>query len=182
MPRPVSAALATEAAKVITSFGYLVELGLPSVRRWSNIGQVTYDGQTWLDVDFGLDGVSLDPDAPLGARLSVQNLAPAAGESARIAEVLVDPAVIPANVTVTVYQFAYGALAAGDAPKIATMAISGIDFAHDVVTISLSESKDAASFCPRRRVNAANGFKFATPVGTVIPWEGEVFVAEAPNG
>lgn len=182
MTRSISSALATELAKTITTVGYLVEIGLSSVRRWSTIGQVTWNSQTWLDVDFVIEGLSFDPDSPLTGTLTVQNLAAPAGESVRAAEIFLDSAVIPANVPVTVYQFAAGALAAGDVPNLAVMAIGGIEFSHQSVQIALEESKGAAAFSPRRRVNATNGFKFATPSDQVIVWENEIFVTSPPNG
>lgn len=182
MPRDISSALATELAKTITTVGYLVEIGFSSVRRWSNIGQVTWNSQTWQDVDFAVDGLSFDPDAPLSATLTIPNVGIPAGESVYPSALFIDPTLALTTIPITVYQFAYGALAVADVPKVAVMAIDGVDFSHAAVRIALAESKDAAAFSPRRKINTTNGFKFATPAGTVIPWQGEVFVAGPANG
>lgn len=185
MPRSISSALATELAKTITSVGYLIEIGTTTIRRWSNIGQVTWNSQTWQDVDFSIDGLAFDADADLAARLIIQNLGGIAGETPSTktaAEIFLSSTEHMYDITVTVYQFARGALATIDVPKIAVMAMNDCEIGLDRVSINLMESKSEAAFSPRRRISPTDGFNFATPAGAVIVWENEILTVEPSDG
>lgn len=176
MPRPISSALATELAKTITSVGYLVELGLTTPMRMSNIGAVTWNSLSWADQDFAVEGLVFDADVPLTGQLSIQNL------DGAIASTLLAPAEKMYDTTVTIYQFARGALAAGDVPKVAVMAIASLEVALERVTLALVEAKSATAFSPRRRVTAAFGFNFATAPGTTFQWGNEIVTIASADG
>lgn len=176
MPRTVSSALATELAKTITSVGYLVEIGTSTPKRLSNIGTVTWNSLTWSNSDFSVDGLAFDTDQPLTASLAIQNLDGVMGAA------LLSSSEKMYSTLVTIYQFARGALAAGDVPKVAVMAISTLEVTLARVSLSLVEAKSATSFTPRRRVTPAFGFSFATAPGTTFQWGNEIITLEAPDG
>lgn len=176
MPRSISSALSTELAKTITSVGYLVHITTTTPQRWSNIGQVSWNSQTWADVDFSIDGLQFDIDAALSARLSIQNLDGTAGTL-----FLADSETI-STLTVTVYQFEREALAVADVPKIAVLAIADCEVTPTRVVLQLVEQKSEAAYAPRRRINPTNGFYFATPPGSTIVWGNEILTLEASDG
>lgn len=176
MPRAISSPLATELAKTITSVGYLVEIGTSTPKRLSNIGTVTWNSLTWTNSDFSVDGLAFDTDQPLTASLAIQNLDGVMGAA------LLSSSEKMYSTLVTIYQFARGALAAGDVPKIAVMAIAAMEVTLERVTLSLVESKSSTSFTPRRRVTPAFGFSFATAPGTTFQWGNEIITLESGNG
>lgn len=176
MPRTVSSALSTELAKTITSVGYLVEIGTTTPKRLSNIGTVTWNSLTWTNSDFSVDGLAFDTDQPLTGRFAIQNLDGVIGAA------LLSGAEKMYSTLVTIYQFARGALAAGDVPQVAVMAIATMDVTLERVSLALIESKSATSFAPRRRVTPAFGFSFATAPGTTFQWGNEIITLESANG
>lgn len=173
--RTVSSALSTELGKSITEIGYLVQLGLSSVARWSNIGQVSWNSQTWFDRSFQVAGLDFNADSELKARLDIANHDGVAGA------LLLDPSESMYDLTVTIYQFARGALAIDDVPLVATMAVDACRVTPERVTLDLTESNTDAQFSPRRRI-APPDFAFATPAGTVIAWGNEIYTVEASDG
>lgn len=182
MPRTLSGAAATEAAKTVTAPGYLVDISLAAVRRWSNVGQFTVAGNVYKDVDFAIEGLSFDNEGQLTGTFRAQNLDVPSGESVRIGDLLRDSAVRLADLTFTVYQFFTGALSSGDAVQLAIMSPTGLEIVPDEVRISLAETANSARFAPRKFVNLNNGFKYATNIGKVITWQNEIFTAGAPVG
>lgn len=175
MPRSLSAALQTELAKTITSVGYLLTVGLSTPQHWSNIGTVTWNAINWTDTDFDLSGLDFNADADLAARLTIQNLDGAAGAIFLSAtEHLYD-------IVVTVYQFARGALAVGDVPQIATLAVDDCEITPERVTLSLTDKNVDAQVSPRRRIAPSDGFNFATPAGTILTWGNEIITLEAAD-
>jgi hypothetical protein len=176
MPRTVSSALSTELAKTITSVGYLVEIGTATPKRLSNIGTVSWNSLTWTESDFAIDGLAFDTDQPLTGSLVVQNLDGVMGAA------LLSSSEKMYSTVITVYQFARGALATADVPKVAVMAIATMEVSLERVSLSLVESKSATSFTPRRRVTQGFGFSFATAPGTTFQWGNEIIVLESANG
>lgn len=172
--RTLSSALLTELDKTVTEVGYLVQWGTSPVMRWSDLGEITWDSRIWVPVDFTLQGLDFDGEAELSATLTVQNL-----DSVAAGAFL--GAAVP-DVAVEIHQFARGALAAGDAPRIAVMAIDGCEIGLDRVTVRLIEQSALSSFAPRRSIDASHGFRFALPAGTMIAWESELFIAEPEDG
>jgi hypothetical protein len=174
--RTVSSALSTELANTITEVGYLVEINLASVQRWSNIGQVSWNAQTWLDRSFEIGGLDFNAESELTARLAIANHDGVAGA------LFIDPTESMYDLTVTIYQFARGALGASDVPLIATMAVDACRITPDRVTLDLAEVNTDAQFSPRRRIAPSEGFSFATPAGVTIPWGNETYTVEPSDG
>lgn len=183
MSRTVSAALSTQLGNPVTSVGYLVEIvSSGKTRRWSNIGQVTWNSLTWYDVDFSIEGLNFDVEVELTAVLKIQNIAVLADEIVRASELFLDDADKLYDVPVTIYQFEREALAVADVPKIAVMAINDAAMEDELVAVSLVEKKSNAMFAPRRRINAAHGMEFALPPGSQILWEQEILILEPEDG
>lgn len=176
MTRPISGALATELAKTITSVGYLVELGLTTPMRISNIGQVTWNSLTWADQDFSVQGLVFDADQPLVGQLAIQNV------DGAIASTLLAPTEKMYETSVTIYQFARGALGLSDVPKIAVMAIASLEVTLERVSLALVESKSATASSPRRRVSPDFGFNFATAPGTQFGWGNQIVTIASADG
>ncbi len=176
MPRSVSSALATELAKTITSVGYLVEIGLTTPKRLSNIGTVTWNSLTWTASDFTVEGLSFDTDQIISARLSIQNLDGVIGTA------LLASGEAMYETLVTVYQFARGAVAVDDVPKLAVMAVESLEVTVERATLSLKEAKAVTAFTPRRRVAPAFGFYYAAAPGSSFQWGNEIITLEAGYG
>lgn len=170
MGRTISPTLEAAIAATITSIGYLVFLDFPGLpTRWSNLGTVVWNGNTYNAADFQISGVSLGAEEPLSqASLRVQNLDNSAGA------LLLGNAV--ANVPVTIYQFSSGTLGASDVPTIGTWEIAGAEIGLDFATISLRPDKARKLYAPTKRVDPAFGLSMATPPGAVVQWGAEVYV------
>lgn len=174
MPRAISTGLATELAKTVTRVGYLLQINGSEIRRWSNLGDVTYLGVPWADVDFEITGLRWDADRDPECQLRMNNL-----DSAAAAWFLLEPL---ADVTVDLYQFAAGALADGDAPQIARFVFDGMTVRLATLEARLTAQSSLYSYSPRRRVDSSNGFSYALPKGTQITWGNEVFIVEPEDG
>jgi hypothetical protein len=177
VPRVISAALSAQFAQTVTSVGYLVHIGFSSPVYWSNIGTVQYPsgGQTWTDKSFSIDGLAFDIDREMEATLTIDNLDGAAASLFLAGDRLYDT-------IVTVYQFDRDALASGDAPKIARMAINSADISLKSVNVRLSEQSAQAAYSPRRRINPTDGFYYATPPGATFSWGGSTIILEDSEG
>lgn len=176
MPRTTSAALNTQLGNTVSDVGYFVQIGLSSIQRWSNIGQETWNGQTWLERSFAVSGLNFSSEDDLSATLTIANHDGVAGA------LFINASEKLYNVSVTIYQFARGALAAGDVPLIATMTIVSCKIKNDTVVLTLGDIKTEAIYSPRRRISPADGFNFATPAGITIVWGGEIYITEPDNG
>lgn len=174
MPRTITAALAVELAKTVTSVGYLIQINASQILRWSNLGDVTYLGVPWVDVDFAIEGLSWDSDRDPECSLQIQNLDNA------IAALFLNEAM--ADVTVDLYQFARGALASGDASQLARFVLGNTKIKLDKLEVPLIGQSSLSEFSPRRRIDQVNGFYFALPRGTQLVWENEILIAEPENG
>lgn len=176
MLRTLSSALATEFAKSVTQPGYLVQIGLSTPLRLSNIGTVSWNSLTWTASDFTVDGIAFDADQPTSGRLSIQNL------DGVIGALLLSASESMYDTAVTVYQFDRGALAADDVPKLAAMSIATLDVTIERVTLALVESQGSSQYSPRRRVSSGFGFEYATAPGSTFQWGNEIFTVGAADG
>ncbi len=170
MPRIITVALQNELSLPVTRVGYLVQWNGSFPYRWSNIGAVTYNAVPWIDFDFSLTGLEFDPEKEQSATLTAGNLDDAAA-AFFLQEVVSD-------MTVDIYQFAGGALATGDAPKLARLAVGAVSSGLDTTEVQLVSYATSESFSPRRRIDTYNGFNFALPAGTKLPWENQIFILE----
>lgn len=170
MPRDTSAAFDAEIDKPITAVGYLMQINASQTLRWCDIGDQTYMGFPWVDVDMEIKGLRWEIDRDVEFSFEVSNL-----DNAVAAIFLTEQM---ADVTVDLWQFARGALADGDAVHIARCVIDSCRIKPDRMEASCSGQASMSAFSPRRRIDSTNGFKFALPRGTVIQWGGETFVTE----
>lgn len=175
--RTVSSAFNTEIIKTVTSVGYLIDVNFPTASdlKWSNIGAVTWNSVNWLDRDFEVSGLNFDVDDELSCTITIPNLIKA-GETYPSAIFMGSDKLY--ETPVTIYQFARGALAVADVPKMAYMVINGAKITIDKVVLSLGEYKIQGGFSPYRKINNAFGFKFCQPPGTKIIWGNEILTVE----
>lgn len=174
MPRTVSSGLQTELNKPITSVGYLLQINASITMRWSNIGDVTYQGVPWTGVDLVISGLKWDPDRDPECSISVQNL------DSAVAALFQTEAM--ADVTVDLYQFARGALTSGDAVQLARFVFDGrVQIKVDRIEAHLAAQSSLYSFAPRRRVEVSTGFSYALPRGTQIAFGTETLITEQQN-
>lgn len=169
--RALSPAVLAAVDAVITSPGHLVYLELlPTPARWSDIGQVTTpDGNTWAAVDMDVQRIAVSGDrAPAGFTLRIGNL-----DSAIAALLLAnDLSAVP----LSVFGFDRGAIGVGDFVKLGTWHITNARIGIDDASITCAPILYTVPF---RRVDAANGFNFATPAGTQITWGTETLIMDA---
>lgn len=170
MPRTVTAALQTQLSKTVTDIAYLLQWNGSQVLRWSNAGNVTYNGVLWGDVDFDVTGFRNDPSQDPSATIAVQNLDNEIGAFFML-EKMVD-------VAVDLYQFSPGALAAGDAVQLVTLAVGGVTIGIDKLQVALVGQTSDSAYSPRRRIDLINGFGYALPDGSIIPWGTENLILQ----
>lgn len=174
MPRTLSTATQNALGATITSVGYLVDIVVGATTlRLCDIGPVTWNGNAYTSADMKISGAGFSADSSFSGdfTISLQNLDNVAG--------LLFTSVRLADCSVTVRQFERSAIAVADPALMATMAISGADIGIDRVTLRLVASESSYLFAPRKRVDAAHGFKFATPDKTRIVWGYEVFIVNS---
>lgn len=179
--RTISSALNTELTRNTTSVGYLMNVNFPTASdlNWSNIGAVTWNSISWQDRDFQVIGLNFDVEEQLSATIKIPNLTKS-GETLPSDIFLGNDKLYDAPVTI--YQFARGALALADVPKIAYLAINGAKINANEVVLTLGEFKLQGGFSPVRKINNTFGFKFCQPPGTRIVWGGEILVVGEKNG
>lgn len=171
MPRTIGGGRTVAAARVVTDPGYLLQFNLDDgIQRMSNLGDIDWNGAIWPGVDFMISGLTWQPDQDITATLTIQNLDSVASNeflNEQLSDVLVD-----------IYEFDAGQVGPDDVPKIAQLAIDKCRAGLKNVTIALLGQSSLTLWCPRQTIDAANGFKFAMPAGTQIPWGQEIFVIE----
>lgn len=171
MPRSVSVALQSRLASAITDFFYLIQINASQVLRWSNGGEVTVSGVIWTNVDFKLDGFDWEGGAQIPGRLRAQNFDNALGAF------FMNEAM--ADVTVDVYQVERTVLT--DPQYLGRWVLDDTNIGLDFLETALMSSQSANATSPRRTVDTFNGFFYALPVGTQIPWGNEIFILGANN-
>jgi hypothetical protein len=171
MPRSITVALGTAFAKPVTSPGYFVQWsGLSQPLRWNNIGgDLVWNGNTWVTVDFGLSGIAFDEEGAGTPTLDVNNL-----DSAVAALFLTDDL---SGAVADIWQFERSALANLDPVIVGRYCIDDdAVITPTSVSLPLAPEQGDNAFLPRRRVDRYNGFTFAAPKNTRIPWGAEIFV------
>jgi hypothetical protein len=174
MSRTTTTAFNTAIAQTVTSVGYLVEIdfgGSPTeILRWCDLGNQTYAGYTWTDMDMAVQGFQavMEGLGVGGMTLDVQNL-----DSAIVQRVLNN---VSFDTSVRVWQIAREVGSPSDAPQLADMVSDGTEIGLDRVRIKLIPRASRYSYAPRKRCDASSGFNNATPIGTKISWGGEVYV------
>ena len=166
--RTLSAAALAAVDAVITAPGHLVELQLtPTPARWSDAGQVTATPDiTYADVDMKLARLAIVGDAAQpGFSITLGNLDSAIGALLLGNDL--------ANAPVQVWGFDRAAILPADFVNLGIWSVTSARIGIDTATLNLAPVFYTAPF---RRVDPANGFKFATPEGTKISWGRELTI------
>lgn len=180
MSRDTTAGFNSALDQTSTATGYLVQLELPGSPtvslRWSDLGALSYDGQSWSEQDMtvGGYGATIEGFGSKEMTLEVQNL-----DSAIIALLLGSTVY---DMPVTIWQMARGIGSPDAAPKLARMVVDGAEMGFAFVKLKLLPIAQRYAFAPFRKVDAANGLANATPEGTRIPWGNELFILETYRG
>lgn len=168
--RTLSAALLTELGLVVTRPGYLVQMNFSTTIRLSTMGDISWNGYTWVAADVALSGIGQDGTGMASGSLMLGNT-----DSAYGAVVLTEGA---SDIAVSIWACYAGATASGDPVQIFSGGMDGADIGTDKVTVALVAQKNQTLSAPRVFINKANGFNFLQPAGTKIAVNGEVFILE----
>lgn len=155
--RTLSGTLATELGLTITRPGYLVSIAFGTPLYLSTLGDLSFNGRTWVGADVKVSGLRTDEKSQQSGTISFGNMNLAYG-SLVLNEGVADRAI-------EIYSVWAGA------PADAMLEFSGTGDSADVgerVTITLSQSKSRVLYSPRRFIGASTGFNTLLPNGTTI--------------
>jgi hypothetical protein len=164
MPRITTPALDARLAAQTTAVGYLVRIEqLAAYRAPATTLQICDIGETnnaslgtFVAEAFAVQGAGSQ-----SASLAVQNVNGAMGAFVLQANPL-------AGVPVTIWQFERGA--PNDAVLLGKYVTESADVGIDQVVMRLNMKNTKYKFAPSRRINYANGFRFALRPGEVFLW------------
>jgi hypothetical protein len=166
--RTLTAGMLAAVQAVVTSPGHTFFINTtPTPILWSDIGQITLAPYTYQAVDLKVSGIAFNGDGkPTGISLNVGNLDSSIG------------ALLLANDLAATDVYVSGVDRAGlatfsDPVAFGRFNITGAKIGIDTCTINLAPPYYTAPF---RRVDAPNGFRFATPAGTQISWGQETLI------
>lgn len=154
--RTLSPELLAELALPVTAPGYLVRIAFAIPVYLSTLGDIEWDGNTWLAADVRVAGLSIGERPGQRARLSIGNAdrvmgALVLGEG--VAERAIDIWAVWSGVVEPIHLFS----GVGDEAQVA-----------ERVDIALVGEHQRTAFLPRRFINAASGFRTLLPAGTVV--------------
>lgn len=173
MPRTITSTLQAKFDTPLTYVYYLVQINGSQILRWANGGtDPVVSGVPWSTVDFEVSGLKWSGGSLVSANLRAQNFDNA------VAAFLINETV--SDITVDIFQIEGSVLA--DPQALGTLVMDDAHVSPDYMEVTLISSQAANAMSPRRLVDVFNGFKFALPIGTKIPWGDEIFILEANRG
>lgn len=165
------AALSTELAKTVTTPLYLIQIGFTPVVRYSTRGDVSYNGQSWLDIGASVDRITADSVRGRVATITLSNhddavsaLILAQGireKTCQIWQAYSATSPIPTDQIIQVFN---GYLV--EVPQVNT-----------IVTLVANALPESVTLTPRFRITPPTA-NHLPPPGTKIAWNGETFVLE----
>ena len=170
--RTLSAALLAELGATVTRPGYLIDIAFSVPLRLSTIGDVIFDGASYVAADATVSGVAWDAGGGQRGRLVLGNADLAIGT------LVLDEGIADRGIVITaVYA---GALAVADAVVVfdGVGDTASIDPGSGKVSIELAQQGRRTTYCPRRTISAATGFRHLQPAGTRIAFGGEIYTLE----
>ena len=171
MSRSISSPLATEFAKRVTRVGYLVQIsGGAYPLNLCDLDTVSWDAKVWSAYSFALSGIGSGGEAGL----EIQNLDSAIASYFSSLDL--------SSATCDVWQVAPSALGASDVVRLGRYMLGACEITTDRMGVRLIPQRSLTSFSPRRRIDPSNGFNFAIPDGTKIPWESELYIVGDERG
>lgn len=162
--RSLNAALITELGLTVTRPGYLVSVGFSTPQYYSTLGDISFDGKTWLGSSVRVEGLQRITKTGRAALLrfgdsdqAVSALALNEGVSDRV---------------VQIYSVYAGA------PTHAVLELSGVGDSVEIGTdtsISVVEFSAARVMLPKRRIGKETGFNTLLPSGSGIWIGGSIY-------
>jgi hypothetical protein len=156
--RDLSLDLLTELALSVTRPGFLVELGFDDPVRYSSMGDVTWNGETWISADVTVALSKIDGKGNAECGLTLGNTSQAIGGMI-LANGL-------AGRSVKVWVAYAGALDTADVVQVFEGTASDSQIGDDDVVIKAVVDSIKAQFSPRKRINRSTGFSVLLPRGT----------------
>ena len=200
MARAIPATLQAEFDKPVTRVGYLLELSTSPPLRWSDLGTLVWKGNTFIAYDFTVQGL-VGSGIGRGGTLQVQNLDDAAAAALvsadmsaltcslwAVAPTALDDTGPGGPLSALLLENADGLtfenddfLIIEDNPpspvvKLGQFSLGEMEIELDALRLRLIAASAVDAFAPRRRVDTGQGFNYALPEGTQIPWEGDIYV------
>lgn len=165
--KTLTVALNAELALTVTRPAYLIEILWPATgsalaitQRLSTLGDIAWDGRTWLGADAVVSGVSQDGLGSNTASLALGNTDMGASTN-----VLTYGA---ADIPVKVWAVYAGATALADAVLVFSGVFDGCDISASKVTFKLAAQRSNTFNSPRVFINQVNGFKYVLAAGSLI--------------
>lgn len=166
--KTLSAALLTQLGLTVTQPGYLVQLGYtPTPLRYSTLGDISWNAQTWIGNDVKVSGLSTDGKGSSSAGLRIGNTDLAIGTIA-LAQGAND-------IAVDIWAVYAGATATGDPVQVFSGVLNGADIDAAAATFTLSAQSNSTLSSPRKFINQLNGFSQLKSAGSTLRWGTEAF-------
>jgi hypothetical protein len=162
----LDAALIAELGLTVTRPGYLVEMAFSTPLYLSSIGDVSWDGKTWVAADVRVNGLSRDERGGGAGQIVLGNA-------------LLDYGALVLNEGVADRAIRVWAVWAGVIDPVAEF--NGVGDAADIgekVTISLAAQGTRALYSPRRFINSSTGFNTLLPRGTKLAIGNTTYILE----
>lgn len=173
MSRTLSGPTATAAGKTFTQPGYFVQLGFSTVQRFSSRGDITWNGQNWLNNNIDVKQLQESPNGSANVSLVIGNSDLAFGAVCLNEQ--------PQGKLVSIWAFYEGAVAAADPVPFFSGEIDESAIGEDAVTLTLTDSNASTIIIPRQRITRAAGFSRLVPAGRVIEFGGLRIELTAPR-
>ena len=164
--RSLSSELLTELGLTVTRPGYLVFIDFSSPLYLSTMGDITYDGHTWVGADIRVQGLGKDERGESRGSLSIGNA-------------LLDYGALVLNEGVADREVKVYAVWAGVVEPVEEF--SGVGDGCEVgdrVTLTLASQGTRALYSPRRFINQSTGFNTLLPTGAKVTIGQQTYILE----
>ena len=164
--RTLSPELIAELGLTITRPGYLVAMEFSTPLYLSTLGDISYDGHTWVGADIKVQGLVRDERGDARGQISLGNA-------------LLDYGALVLNEGVADRAIRIYSVWAGDTEPVEEF--NGVGDAADIgerVTTTLAGQGSRALYSPRRFINQSTGFNTLMPTGTKLTIGAQTYILE----
>ena len=164
--RTLSPELLTEIGLTFTKPGYLVFIDFSTPLYLSTLGDITYDGHTWIGADIKVSGLSKDDKGEARGSISLGNA-------------LLDYGALVLNEGVADRDVRILSVWAGVVEP--NEEFSGVGDSCEVgerVSITLTSQRSRALYSPRRFINSSTGFLTLLPKGAKVTVGQQTYILE----
>lgn len=168
--KTVSSSLQAKLGAVVTQPGYLVELQFSTLIRYSSRGDVTWNGNIFANYDVKVDSRQINAKGGAECRISIGN------SDLTFSALMLNED--PQDKPVRVWKFYEGATFVADPIEVFSGVVDSVDFAHDAVSLNLSQGNAGTMFIPKGRITREAGFLRLSPAGRIIQFAGQKFKLE----